>query len=102
MGDTFQVRHERCDTCVFRLKYPAETRRRLFADVARSDGYVACHKYTTEDEETGEEIDSRVCCKGFYDREPYQNPLMRIAHMTRRVEYVDEDGTPIACPLPQG
>lgn len=98
----FQVAMDRCDTCVFRVRYDKRTRDRLFADVQSNDSFVSCHKFSHEDEETGEMIDSNVCCAGQYAMEPYQNAAMRLAHMIGGVVYVDEDGAEIACPLPQG
>src|SRR4051794_38439150 len=93
---------DRCETCVYRMKYPKETRERLFGDVTPHDSYVSCHQYSTEDDETGDDVPSDVCCAGFYAKEPYANPLMRISHLCRVVEFVDDDGEPVACPIPQG
>lgn len=98
-----KVRHDRCDTCLFRLKYPREIRERILGEVEREDSFVACHKYPTpddEEEEEGGRPRGEVMCHGFYRREPFATPYMRLAAMLGAVVYVDEDGQPVACPLP--
>jgi len=59
MATKTRIRNERCDTCLYRLKYPQQTRRRILADVERSQGYVQCHKH-----------EDGVVCRGFYDDLP--------------------------------
>lgn len=106
MTDMMRVRYDRCATCIFRVKYPKETRDRVFGDVERLDSYVACHSHLPDDDDNEDGVTDApagaVMCRGFYDREPYQNLYMRLAALLRRVVFVDQDGAPVACPTPQG
>ncbi len=54
----FPVRTEKCDSCLYRLKYDRKTRARVLGDAAAKDGYVSCHCHAR---------DEAVCCRGYYD-----------------------------------
>jgi hypothetical protein len=54
----FRVRGEKCDTCLYAIKYPKSTRDRILGDVAANDGYVQCHNHDRA---------ARVCCRGYWD-----------------------------------
>jgi hypothetical protein len=107
MTPMMRVRMHRCGTCIFRVEYPQATSDRIFGDVARLDSYVACHKYLSDDDDSDDDgvADANagsVMCRGWYDREPYQNLNMRLAAMLRRDVFVDAEGNAVACPIPQG
>lgn len=53
----FRVRTERCESCLYRAKYPRQTRERILADVAERDGFVQCHNHDQS---------KHVCCNGYF------------------------------------
>lgn len=57
MSEAFRVRADRCDSCLYRLRYPRRTRDRVLGDAAANDGYVSCHKHSQE---------HPVCCNGYW------------------------------------
>lgn len=54
----FRVRSEKCESCLYVLKYPKETRDGIMGDVERSDGFVQCHNH---------DLAAHVCCRGYWD-----------------------------------
>lgn len=53
-----RVRTERCDTCLYRLRYDKRTRERILGDAERMDGFVQCHAH---------DLRAHVCCAGYYN-----------------------------------
>lgn len=72
-----QVCKERCNSCLYRLKYDRQTRNRILNEVTRNDTYVACHN-----------MPEGTVCRGFYDANDEACNLMRIAKWLRCVEFV--------------
>jgi hypothetical protein len=91
-----KVCHERCDQCLFspgRI-VSAERMAEILDTCERNDTHFICHKETLAGREG--------MCRGFYDKERYATPLMRMAAMLGVVVFIDADGQDVACPLPQG
>lgn len=54
----FNVRRERCASCLYRLKYERRTREAILGEVEANDSYVSCHQHDPAE---------GVCCRGYYD-----------------------------------
>lgn len=54
----FRVREEKCETCLYAVRYPKQTRDRILGEVERMDGYVRCHSHAGS---------ANVCCRGYFD-----------------------------------
>lgn len=86
-----RVRTERCDTCIFRVKYPPETRERVLGGAAREDTFVQCHKHDPE---------AHVVCGGYYKAIgeagcTVVQIAIRLERAGRRVvEWVEDGGYP--------
>src|SRR5882724_6855952 len=94
--DKLTVVNRRCDECLFSPNRIVDARRmkEVLERCDRNDNHFECHKETL--------ADRHGMCKGFYDKEPYQTLLMRLAAMTQTVVFTDERGEEVACPIPQG
>lgn len=79
----FHVYEQRCDECLFTPERIVTSRRmaQVLAKCAATDTHFICHKSTIHD-------DGNVCCRGFYDRDPYASNYMRIAGRLGLVEFV--------------
>lgn len=54
----FRLRSERCESCLYRVKYEKKTRDRILGDAEAMDGFVQCHCH---------DLAAHVCCRGYYD-----------------------------------
>ena len=74
---------KRCDQCLFSENKIVSDRRRkqVLKECAQNDASFECHKATIKGKE--------VCCRGFYDSNPYTTNLMRIAARLNAVEFVE-------------
>lgn len=83
----FRIMAQRCNQCLFGPnKIVSDARRRqILRECARKDSHFICHKATIQDKE--------VCCRGFYNADPYASNLMRIASRLGVIEIMEEDTT---------
>lgn len=54
----FRLRTERCESCIYRVKYDKRTRDRILGDCEARDAYVQCHSH---------DLGAQVCCAGYYN-----------------------------------
>lgn len=57
MSDGFRVRTAKCDTCLYAVAYPKETRDRILGQVEADDSFVKCHAH---------DLAANVCCHGYW------------------------------------
>jgi hypothetical protein len=83
---TFRVCAKRCDQCLFSSAKIVDEERKtqVLNEAAAHDSHFVCHKFSI-----AEGMDSQVCCRGFYDRDPAATNLMRIAERLGVVEFVE-------------
>ena len=88
----FRVMRKRCNECLF-------SDARIVTDAGkddvlnqcwRTDTHFICHKATIANMQgVLTEEESNVCCRGFYDFDPYATLFMRLAHELNAVVFVD-------------
>lgn len=90
----FRLRTERCESCLYRLKYPRQTRDRILGDADAIDGFVQCHSH---------DLGAHVCCRGYYDAVGEQGctAVQLAIRLSRRGLDVIEHVTPEMYPPPE-
>lgn len=83
----FEVMSQCCNECLFGSnKIVSEERKTgILNDCQETGRYFVCHKATLADRD--------VCCRGFYDRNPYHNTAMRLAAILNVVRFVTFEDT---------
>jgi hypothetical protein len=56
-GKFLRVRTEKCESCLYALKYPKRTRERILSDVSQNGTAVKCHLHN---------LDAGVLCNGYW------------------------------------
>lgn len=82
----FYVLEKRCDQCLFsKQRIVSEERMRdVLATCEREGTHFTCHKATIAGNQD-------VCCRGFYDREPFATAGMRLAAHLGIVYFITEE-----------
>ena len=81
----------KCDQCLFSPDaiVSPQRRRDLLAQCEVDETYFICHKHSIA-EANDSTLEGSVCCKGFYDQDHGQTPLLRLASALGVVVFIDE------------